>query len=202
MPENLDPALTRAGRVDLVLKYSLASSEQAKQLFEVFYRPTQTENIDDGIDLEQKSSDGRVGTESKGHPFELPADISSEQISNWAIEFGGCVPADTFSIADLQGFLLQKKKEPELAARSIKDWVAAELAKKKEAAEKKAKEEEEAQVAKEAEKAQKEKDESKSAQKAEKKSAPPADHPVDAARTAMAARLIQAMQSQPVDVEG
>lgn len=48
-----------------------------------------------------------------------------------ARQFGESIPQHAFSIAELQGFLLSYKKQPEQAVSGIRDWVAQELSEKK-----------------------------------------------------------------------
>lgn len=48
---------------------------------------------------------------------------SSETKSTLADRFAEQVPADTFSVAAIQGFLMQYRSQPEEAVRNIAEWV-------------------------------------------------------------------------------
>ncbi|KAJ7859819.1 P-loop containing nucleoside triphosphate hydrolase protein [Mycena olivaceomarginata] len=97
--ENLDPALIRAGRMDLKIKYSLATTAQIEEVFKVFF----------GVS-EDNSDPAKAST-------------STEAIARSAAEFAAAMPPDTYSIAQIQGYLLRKKRDPLGAAQGVEEWI-------------------------------------------------------------------------------
>ncbi|KAJ6452454.1 hypothetical protein C8R45DRAFT_641317 [Mycena sanguinolenta] len=101
---NLDPALIRPGRMDVKLKYGLATTEQIEQVFKVFY-PAMTAE-----DNETDTAD--------------PA-FTEADLERCAAEFAAAIPDETYSIAQIQGYLLTKKRNPTGAVLGAPDWVTA-----------------------------------------------------------------------------
>ncbi|KAF7340562.1 p-loop containing nucleoside triphosphate hydrolase protein [Mycena sanguinolenta] len=101
---NLDPALIRPGRMDVKIKYGLATTEQIEQVFIVFFP---------AVNVEEKESDTAV-------PAYTEADLSRH-----AAEFAAAIPNDTYSISQIQGYLLTKKHDPVGAVLGASDWVTA-----------------------------------------------------------------------------
>ncbi|KAF8178832.1 hypothetical protein K438DRAFT_1843737 [Mycena galopus ATCC 62051] len=97
--ENLDPALIRAGRMDLKIKYGLANAAQIKEVFEVFF----------------SASDDESEVATKHNP---------DDIERCAEEFAAATPAETYSIAQVQGYLLRKKRDPFGAVVGVGEWLA------------------------------------------------------------------------------
>ncbi|KAJ6452448.1 hypothetical protein C8R45DRAFT_1040672 [Mycena sanguinolenta] len=95
--ENLDPALIRAGRMDLKIKYSLANAAQIEEVFKVFFSAS---NEDGG------------------------ASYRTDDIERLATEFSATMPPETYSIAQIQGYLLRKKRDPLSAAQGVPEWIA------------------------------------------------------------------------------
>jgi chaperone BCS1 len=139
---SLDPALVRAGRVDLLIDYKLATPTQAAQLFEIFYTPSQSIVSDDILNAsnnsnKKKDSDDSSDAKHVPQPFDLPEDITKEDISLWAKAWASHLPDNTFSIAELQGMLLAYKKDPQGASLAMPSWVEKETQRKKEEEEEK-----------------------------------------------------------------
>jgi len=101
--ENLDPALIRAGRMDLKIKYSLATAAQIKEVFRVFLGVA-----DDDTDRARPST------------F---IHYTADDIERLATEFAASMPPDTYSIAQIQGYLLRKKRDPLGAAKDVGEWL-------------------------------------------------------------------------------
>ncbi|KAJ7238904.1 hypothetical protein C8J57DRAFT_1373211 [Mycena rebaudengoi] len=98
--ENLDPALIRAGRMDLKIKYSLATTAQIKELFRVFFSVI----------------------ENEGPGAKFPSYTAAE-IEHHAAEFAATMPPDMYSIAQIQGYLLRKKRNPVGAIQGVTEWL-------------------------------------------------------------------------------
>ena len=107
--DRLDPALLRPGRIDTKVEYYPATREQAFALFLRFF--------------------ARPGT-STGSEKAVPLSLS--EVKDLAAAFASHIPPRTFSTAELQGFLLLCKNQPELARKNITAWVEAELMQRKE----------------------------------------------------------------------
>jgi chaperone BCS1 len=54
--------------------------------------------------------------------FYPPAAGSPETKSSLADRFAEQIPADTFSVAAVQGFLMQHRSQPEEAVRKVAEW--------------------------------------------------------------------------------
>ncbi|KAJ7658653.1 P-loop containing nucleoside triphosphate hydrolase protein [Mycena polygramma] len=93
--ELLDPALLRAGRMDVKIHYKLADSIQIRQIFERFF-PTSSGDVDND---------------------------SSAEVDGYASEFATSVPAGTYSMAQLQAYLLTHKDDPAAAASGVREWL-------------------------------------------------------------------------------
>jgi mitochondrial chaperone BCS1 len=93
----------RPGRIDKRIEYSLASPSQAATMFEKFF-PT--------LRLNSASSFGEKGQA-----------LLDAEPSTLAEDFGSRVPLNEFSTAELQGYLLSRKKDPAGASSEITSWV-------------------------------------------------------------------------------
>ncbi|KAJ7196666.1 P-loop containing nucleoside triphosphate hydrolase protein [Mycena pura] len=99
--ENLDPVLIRAGRMDLKIEYSLATAAQIEEVFKVFFGVS-----DDDTDAPKFTSH------------------TADDIACLAAEFAAAIPPDTYSIAQIHGCLLRQKRDPLIAAQSVRQWLA------------------------------------------------------------------------------
>ncbi|KAJ7434341.1 P-loop containing nucleoside triphosphate hydrolase protein [Mycena galericulata] len=117
---NLDPALIRAGRMDLKIKYGLATTGQVEQVFQVFF-PTLNTDQDDLNDEETP----------------LSAPYTTEDIDRSAAAFAAVIPNETYSVAQIQGYLLTKKGDPWGAVQGVDDWLLAQQTERRAIAESK-----------------------------------------------------------------
>ena len=99
----LDPALIRAGRVDMRVEFDRASQEQAKALFINMYQLVKTDDKD----------------------WIPPYDEGG--IPELAVQFAERVPPRKVTCAQLQQFVLLHKTEPQVAVDGIADWITEEL---------------------------------------------------------------------------
>ncbi|KDQ34042.1 hypothetical protein PLEOSDRAFT_1028527, partial [Pleurotus ostreatus PC15] len=104
--DRLDAALIRPGRIDRKIEYRLATQEQAHALFTRFFPASRFAHT--------TSSEKRI------------------DLVSLADMFSSGIPEDTFSIAELQGFLLSCKKRPLDAATGVRAWVVKELDQRRE----------------------------------------------------------------------
>jgi chaperone BCS1 len=138
-PESLDEALIRPGRVDMQVAFTKATGSQATELFHRMYEGTQPrmtpsrrsagtdKSSASGANEKQKKSTQVAPQEVNGEGKE---EISPADLKDLSQKFGKLVPADTFSPAEIQGFLLKRKKTPEKALEDADDWIEATLRQK------------------------------------------------------------------------
>lgn len=159
--EKLDKALIRPGRVDLTVRFDLASSFTIRGLFAAIYTelegdyPTQLPSRQSP----KKSSAQANGTVERDAPrppspdakaaaphekaaaSQQKADLADwksppqlrtrTEIESLGIRFAEEVPADTFTPAEIQGYLLKHKRDPEEAVQEAAAWVQATLEEKR-----------------------------------------------------------------------
>ncbi|KOS17192.1 putative mitochondrial chaperone [Escovopsis weberi] len=116
-PESLDEALIRPGRVDVQVSFTNATSSQATELFHRMYEASRPKQMPVAADLGSKAAD-ELDVITKGGMREI------------AEEFGRRIPEGTFSPAEIQGFLLKRKKSPRKALEDVTSWVEASLKQK------------------------------------------------------------------------
>lgn len=142
-PEKLDPALIRPGRVDLQVQFTLATHSQTRDIFKRMYSTTSSEVAK----FSSPSTQSRPSTPKSNQPslsssredeefLEMLARepvldvLDSEQLSKMAEDFADKIPPGAFSPAEIQGFLLTRKKEPRRALAEVDDWKNGELRKR------------------------------------------------------------------------
>uniref|UniRef100_A0A8H7XJN9 AAA+ ATPase domain-containing protein n=1 Tax=Psilocybe cubensis TaxID=181762 RepID=A0A8H7XJN9_PSICU len=129
--ERLDPALLRPGRIDRKIQYKLSTKEQAEALFLRFYPPSYTLTASEASDSSITSTDSDKTEKS---PTSVIIQVSDQEtrLKTLASEFSLHFPEHEFSLAELQGYLLSCKKEPEIAVAELKTWVEEERKEKEE----------------------------------------------------------------------
>lgn len=139
-PETLDDALIRPGRVDLQVAFGNATQEQARELFERMYEADSRAKIASEEKRENGFAAAAAGEKAEatnGHVVKAEKfaasealgdhrlDITIEELHEIAREFAQLVPEGHFSPAELQGFLLKRKKDPRKAVEEVGPWVEA-----------------------------------------------------------------------------
>ncbi|OBS21681.1 hypothetical protein FPOA_08017 [Fusarium poae] len=123
-PESLDDALIRPGRVDVQVGFKNATSEQATELFYRMYEVSRTKPmpISKTGAMAPKAQNGSIhgAVDNKGSATDVDDDL--EETSK---EFGNLIPEDMLSPAEIQGFLLKRKKSPKKALEDAKSWIEA-----------------------------------------------------------------------------
>lgn len=107
----------RPGRIDKKIEYKLATKSQARALFDRFF-PAESRTKYTDTDSDEKA-----------------AQMLREQSTAFAEQ----LPEDEFTTAELQGYLLSHKKDPEGAVKDLMKWIESERAerqRRKEAEEK------------------------------------------------------------------
>jgi chaperone BCS1 len=133
-PEKLDSALIRPGRVDLQIKFMLATREQISEIFRRMY------STDDTVKsrINPQAPDSKALTVARGGTHNTcktcshnhapntststAVKLRQEKIAEMADQFAALLPDTTFSPAEIQGYLLLKKKDPGAALARVKEW--------------------------------------------------------------------------------
>jgi len=139
-PEKLDDALIRPGRVDMIVEFTMATKKQIRELFIRMYSsdtPKATKqlanrNLHRAVhpDLDRETSSGDVGKIGRtSTPVSNPAHsiLPLPELKGIADEFADCLPEGKFTPAEIQGFLLTRKKEPKRALAEVVAWRDAQL---------------------------------------------------------------------------
>lgn len=145
-PEKLDSALIRPGRVDLQIKFTLATNAQIQEIFRRMYSreedlatQAQKKSDDEKAKPPSKTKKRKARPSSGTSPLTsgvLPAKpnfatLPPEKLAEMAKQFAEALPEGVFSPAEIQGYLLQKKADPEGALEGVKEWRDAVLEAKK-----------------------------------------------------------------------
>ncbi|TQN69253.1 putative mitochondrial chaperone BCS1-B [Colletotrichum shisoi] len=157
--EKLDKALIRPGRVDQIVKFTLADDEIIGAIFRAIYAPLEGDENDVPAQQPDTALTLEAGKDLAGQVAKRTADIVAN-VEALSEVFVDKIPAHEFSPAEIQGYLMKHKRSAEAAVAEAEGWVAemrkekrdkelkvaeekwqAESKKKKEAEEKKRKEE-------------------------------------------------------------
>jgi mitochondrial chaperone BCS1 len=104
-PEKLDEALIRSGRISVRVAFEKATSEQARDIFMRMY---------------WHEEDSRE--KSKPEKGVKATTVEYAHLETLARQFGELVPDHIFSPADLQDFLLTRRKDPQRAIDELEEW--------------------------------------------------------------------------------
>lgn len=127
-PDALDRALIRPGRVDREVYFGPVNKHMAKAIFKRMY----TKDPEDYENPKQMLSDRlkEIGG--------LPEDVTitdfkekfrqvfnnADELEQMAQAFADKIPKNTFTPAEIQGFILQTMEEPSKAVTNVGEWVA------------------------------------------------------------------------------
>ena len=134
--DRLDEALHRPGRIDLEVKFDLATKYQAREQFRQFYVPQiTTKETEAGISLAKTKSqesderkDGEKHFENKDlNPDDLEFAAKFNRLAN---QFAEDFQEHVISSASLQEYLLTYKSSPTEAVAKFKAWVEAQVEKR------------------------------------------------------------------------
>jgi chaperone BCS1 len=133
-PETLDDALIRPGRVDLQVAFSNATKAQVRELFERMYSsdptPTKRPVSTNGTIKLPSQPETPIADSSINTRLKYPGVRNKEVLQEIAESFSNKIPEDKFSPAEVQGFLLKRKKSPLKALSEIDAWVEDALVRK------------------------------------------------------------------------
>lgn len=119
-PEKLDPALVRPGRVDMKVEFRLAGRDQVAELFERMF--------DTSDEFRSGSNPGspNIATFPQFHggikEGSTNEESSREGIKALARKFAEALPDKQFTPAEIQGFLLTRRKDPVRAVDEVEKW--------------------------------------------------------------------------------
>lgn len=128
-PDSLDSALIRPGRVDLQVAFTNATRSQIKELFERMYTSDDSRVRPDTKHLPKSSPTMSITSKGPAETMlEAGFDYEARSLEDCAEEFSDSIPDGVLSPAEVQGFLLKRKKEPQRACREVGKWVESMLA--------------------------------------------------------------------------
>jgi chaperone BCS1 len=104
-PEKLDEALIRSGRISVRVAFEKATSEQARDIFMRMYW-----HEEDSREKSKSEKGAKATTVEYAH------------LETLARQFGELIPDYIFSPADLQDFLLTRRKDPQRAIDELEEW--------------------------------------------------------------------------------
>lgn len=129
-PEALDDALIRPGRVDLQVRFTNATRHQAKELFVRMYvddapKPVVVKQKDVAIHAESSAAvEKPTAPPLLTASADEPPIATPDELERVAAEFAAKIPdGRLISPAEIQGYLLKRKKTPRRAAAEVDVWV-------------------------------------------------------------------------------
>ena len=137
--DRLDEALIRPGRIDLEVKFELASKYQAREQFTQFYVPsaiTKEKEPEFALSNTDQEKDGSLTTTSLAEKYFDDKDLDLDdldlttRINRLADQFVEDFPEYVISSASLQQYLLMHKSDPIEAVAKFMTWVQAEIERK------------------------------------------------------------------------
>ena len=132
--EKLDEALIRPGRVDMKVKFDLASTEMTKTLFRGIFTTLEGDvpksKAPKKVTSDPRSCRNNVSKKEEADQKQLEEMEARRRkaeeeakIFELSTKFATVIPPDTFSPAEIQGFLLKRKKDPRKALVEVEKWV-------------------------------------------------------------------------------
>lgn len=125
--DRLDAALIRPGRVDMQIEFGYAGRNTLAEIFRELYSRV------DGMDSATIEEEEEVfGGEEESLLSSMEKTARSERdrqaqytatIADLAEKFADMIPADKFTPAEIQGFLMSYKRAPKRAIRKIPAWL-------------------------------------------------------------------------------
>ncbi|KAK6497715.1 hypothetical protein TWF481_012118 [Arthrobotrys musiformis] len=124
--ESLDGALIRPGRVDMEIEFGRANHEVLEQIFIQLYSGKKQNVSSLALEAEKKKTEKEIAAEA----------THKQEIEELAKQFANMVPEATFTPAEVQNFLLPRKRDPKLAIDELPEWLGVQLDNIKKAEEK------------------------------------------------------------------
>ena len=172
--DKLDKALIRPGRVDMIVKFDRADHGMTAEIFKAIFAPLEGDDtppsptIVNGKLLVLDAKAEKELAEKKAEAAKQKEE-TVERISKLAEKFAAKIPEREFSPAEIQGYLLKNKRDPDGAVEGAEQWIVDARKEKKEKeskdAEEKQKQEEENKKKEAEEKKKKDEEEKKEKKK-------------------------------------
>ncbi|KEQ75020.1 P-loop containing nucleoside triphosphate hydrolase protein [Aureobasidium namibiae CBS 147.97] len=125
-PEKLDPALIRAGRVDMQISFSYATASQIRSLFLRMYAGDNVPSVTakaSGLKTEPMVEvAGKIAGSGDAEP-----PLAKEELEDLSVRFAAELPEGRFAPSDVQGYLLLYRKKPREAVDKVGVWRDAKL---------------------------------------------------------------------------
>lgn len=122
--ERLDAALIRPGRVDKQIAYKLATKPQSRALFKRLFSESQAHRSSAGLQEGHRTSVEQLSESC--NDIVRTYDSPSAALDALAQIFSEAIPNEEFSTAEILGYLLGYKMDPEGAAYGANVWVSRE----------------------------------------------------------------------------
>jgi chaperone BCS1 len=138
--EKLDEALIRPGRVDMTIKFDLANTQMITTIFQSIFATLEGDipkNLPFKIRTPTSTNAAKLLEDEKARE-KLEKELltrkekEDERVRELGLEIAKLIPSLTFSPAEIQGFFLKWKRQPEMAVKEAKGWVEKTLKEKKE----------------------------------------------------------------------
>lgn len=129
-PDNLDPALLRPGRIDMKVHFTLATTEQLKEIFMRMYAPIQVPKRVKARDRKKmlaRKTTSPAPTSKPSCNEDVIEQLSEAELLPFAEKFAKLIPDQKFSPAEIQNFLIARKKSPRIALEDVEAWRDEEL---------------------------------------------------------------------------
>ncbi|KAL1799103.1 hypothetical protein ACET3X_003140 [Alternaria dauci] len=128
-PEKLDDALTRPGRVDLQIGFTLATRDQIRHMYVRMFSDAATLPKTAPATKAATTSAVPADTVMKHELLDIylpvksvAATVEPAKLEEMAQRFADALPEKIFSPAEIQGYLLTHKRHPEKAIEEVGKW--------------------------------------------------------------------------------
>jgi chaperone BCS1 len=124
-PEKLDPALVRAGRVDMQISFSHATASQIKSLFLRMYAGDNVPTVTTKSFFLKTAVMKTTGDIAEFDDAEPP--LTTDELEDLSTRFAAELPEGRLAPSDVQGYLLLYRKRPREAVDKVSVWRDAKL---------------------------------------------------------------------------
>ncbi|RKU48697.1 hypothetical protein DL546_009559 [Coniochaeta pulveracea] len=145
--EKLDKALIRPGRVDMIVKFDRADRGMTAAIFKAIYARLEGDEASPNTSAattsasnktgiftfmnstpravtEQAEKDQEIAKQNQAELKRRETEADAARVEQLAELFADRIPAHEFSPAEIQGYLLKNKRNPDAAVAGAEDWVA------------------------------------------------------------------------------